>query len=114
MKDIPENFQSAEEKAELEKMNKIWRRDLSNLVRKVNQVEPFYNSPHGNSSSFYRGAEYFTQVIIPNNAPVYTIFNVSNVYTQDTFDLSQKDHVLHAWLGKQVNPLHWICQSSLD
>lgn len=75
----------------------LWNKDLSNLVVPSYQMDPFYRVPHGNSVSFYEAVDFFTNTVLPNNAPVYAIFNIGNIFTSYTFDLVTRDYFFNVW-----------------
>lgn len=73
-------------------------RSLSKFVLCSYRMDPLYRIPHDSAVSFYEAVDFFTHTVSPNNVPVYTIFNVSNVYGF-TFDLASEDHFLHVFLA---------------
>ncbi|KAK6364848.1 hypothetical protein LTS17_011752 [Exophiala oligosperma] len=54
---------------------------------------------HGYSPTIYRAMEYFMRVLVPNNSPVYSIFEVSNVncvYFLEIIASSSAQYLYHA------------------
>lgn len=58
--------------------------------------DPFACIPGSRSHDVSTVIDYHTQVMGPNQAPIYKIFNVTNVYTAYLFELLSKEEFLHA------------------
>ena len=95
----PDSDKGALDSNDLEWLRRKGYRYHPTLFRSTVHLKPLYDLSGGDASSFYRGCEYFARVLVPNYAPVFDIFNVSNIYTDYTFHLFQRTFVVHTWLG---------------
>ncbi|RVX74381.1 hypothetical protein B0A52_01506 [Exophiala mesophila] len=72
------------------------------MVRSGVLTKPAYALTQTSTPSLHRAVEYFMQVLVPNNTPVYTIFQVTNVncmYFLQVVESRPLPHLVHSVLA---------------
>ena len=65
----------------------------------IDFLQLLYAGPASDTASFSRAREYVFNVAVPNDFPIFTIFDVTNTNSEILFELCQQDHYRNVWIG---------------
>ena len=68
-------------------------------VKLYRQISPMQLGPSSDTPSFARARDYFFGIGVPNNFPIFEMFNVANYRSHIFFDLLREDLFRNAWMG---------------
>ena len=76
-----------------------YRKQPPKLKQGIDFLPLLYSGPASNTASFRRAREYVFNVAVPNDFPIFAIFDVTNTNSEKLFELCQQDHYRNVWIG---------------